>query len=44
MEQPLSPLSLWYAYLKIRWIITEHHKNLDTIIKQKYQETGLETK
>jgi len=28
--------------LKIDWIIAGHHKNLDTIGKQNYQEPGVE--
>jgi len=29
-------------HLKIDWIITGHHKNLDTIGKQNYQQPGVE--
>jgi len=30
------------THLKIDWINTGHHKNLDTIGKQNYQEPGVE--
>jgi len=38
----LSLLPLLQTYLKIDWINTGHHKNLDTIEKQNYQEPGVE--
>jgi len=31
-----------FGKLEIDWIITGHHKNGDTIRKQKYQEPGVE--
>jgi len=34
--------SVSLTYLKIDWIITGHHKNLDTIGRQNYQEPGVE--
>jgi len=38
----LSLLPLQSTHLKIDWINTEHHKNLDTIGKQNYHEPGVE--
>jgi len=38
----LSLLPLQSTHLKIDWINTGHHKNLDTIRKQNYQEPGVE--
>jgi len=37
----LSSLVLRQTHLKIDWINTGHHKNLDTIGKQNYQELGV---
>ena len=38
----LSLLPLQWTHLKIDWINTGHHKNLDTIGKQNHQEPGVE--
>jgi len=38
----LSLLPLQSTHLKIDWINTGHHKNLDTIGKQNYQEPRVE--
>ena len=38
----LSLLPLLETHLKIDWINTGHHKNLDMIGKQNYQEPGVE--
>jgi len=38
----MSLLFLHSTHLKIDWINTGHHKNLDTIGKQNYQEPGEE--
>jgi len=38
----LSLLPLQSTHLKIDWINTGHHENLDTIGKQNYQEPGVE--
>jgi len=38
----LSLLPLLSTHLKIDWINTGHHKNLDAIGKQNYQEPGVE--
>jgi len=37
-DRSLSSLPLRQTHLKIDWIIIGHHKNLDTIGKQNYQE------